>query len=153
MLRPVIWMDMRAPAWMLIELNENFRVVPVNEAAIFVGVNGPPLASKAFTVSTAGVPVVPVGTVMVTDESLPSEPVSVAVRVKVYVEPEPAVVGLADQDRLPRVPEALAGRAETRVLDAAMNSAIITISAVRPWPTRRRQGRLLGKVAHARTVW
>jgi hypothetical protein len=138
---------------MLIEVNEKVRVVPANEADMPAGVNGPKAPPwKALTVPTVGVPPVPLGTDIVTDESLPLVPVSVAVRVKVYVELAPATVELDDQDRLPRTPNALAGRAATRVLDTAENSAIITMSVVRPRPTRRRPGRHRGRVAHARTV-
>jgi hypothetical protein len=87
---------------------------------------------------------------MVTEERLPAVAV---VSVYVYDVPDALICAeVGDHDRLLSVPSALAGRAEMSVLDTATNSAISTTSVIRPRLTKRRRGRLLGRVAHARTV-
>jgi hypothetical protein len=58
---PVIWIDTRRPALIEADVNEYVSVVPASATL-------PPAATLAgVTVLTAGVPAVPVGTVMVTE--------------------------------------------------------------------------------------
>jgi hypothetical protein len=144
-------MDMMVPAAMNCEANENVSVVPTRPTDWAVSVTGEKEGCQALTVPSPGVPPVPGGTDMVTDERAPAVTV-----VSAYVYDVPAVLiwaAVGDHDTLLSVPSALAGRGEMSVLDMATNSAISTTSVVRPRLTKRRRGRLSGRLAHACTVW
>jgi hypothetical protein len=134
------------------ELNEKVSVLLASPMVWPVKVTGENDGCQTVTVPSAGVPPVPAGTVMVIDVRLAPAAAEV-VNPNVYAVPDaPVPASVDDHERLPSVPNALAGRAAIRVLDTATSSAISTMSAVRPRLTGCRSGRLLGWAAHARTI-
>jgi hypothetical protein len=137
---------------MKVEPNEKVMVFPPVRltAGVPASVTGENDGCHTLTVPSVGVPVVPPGTVMVTDERL--LPVDEVVNPNVYVVPVLVVAAVDDHERLVSVPNALAGRADTSAPEAAMTNAISTMSVVRPRPTRRRDGRPRGPIGLARIV-